>query len=82
MRTMREARSPTRSLLRRARLQHPDSVVIANNLAQTLSDMGHQNEALALIDKVSDAQSPFAAEVRATRQTILQRIAQQKTGRR
>jgi tetratricopeptide (TPR) repeat protein len=70
------------AVLRRARQQHPDSVIIANNLAQSLSDVGHQKEALALIDKVSDAQGPFAAEVRATRQTILQRIAQQKTGRR
>ena len=70
------------TVLQRARQHHPDSVIIANNLAQTLSDMGRQGEALALIDKVSDTRSPFAADVRATRQSILQRIAQQKTGHR
>jgi hypothetical protein len=69
-------------VLRDARLRHPDSVIVANNLAQALSDDGHQGEALTLIDKVSDPRQPFAAEVRSTRQMILQRIAQQKNGNR
>jgi hypothetical protein len=69
-------------VLRDAQHRHPDSVIVANNLAQALSDDGHQGEALALIDKVSDRHNPFAAEVRSTRQLILQRIAQQKNGNR
>lgn len=78
----RGALADAAAVLQRARQGHPDSVIVANNLAQTLSDMGRQGEALALIDKVSDGRSPFTAEVRATRQSILERIAQQKTGRR
>jgi hypothetical protein len=70
------------TVLREAKRRHPQSVIVANNLAQTLSDQGHQAEALAQIEKVSDPNSPFAAEVRATRQLILQRIAQTKTGNR
>jgi hypothetical protein len=69
-------------VLRQAQRRHPDSVIVANNLAQALSDEGHQREALALIDKVSDPRNPFATEVRSTRQLILQRIAQQKNGNR
>jgi hypothetical protein len=70
------------TVLREAKQRHPQSVIVANNLAQTLSDQGRQAEALAQIEKVSDPNSPFAAEVRATRQLILQRIAQKKTGNR
>jgi hypothetical protein len=69
-------------VLRDAQHRHPDSVIVANNLAQALSDEGHQGEALALIDKVSDGHNPFAAQVRSTRQLILQRIAQHKNGSR
>lgn len=70
------------TVLREAKQRHPQSVIVANNLAQTLSDQGHQAEALAQIEKVPDPNSPFAAEVRATRLLILQRIAQKKTGNR
>jgi hypothetical protein len=69
-------------VLRQARQRRPDSVIVANNLAQALSDEGRQGEALALIDKVADPRNPFAADVRSTRQLILQRIAQQKGGNR
>ncbi len=69
-------------VLRDAQQRHPDSVVIVNNLAQALSDQGRHGEALAVIDKVRDPRTPFAAEVRSTRQLILQRMAQQKTGNR
>ena len=69
-------------VLRQAQQRHPDSVVIGNNLAQALSDDGRQDEALALVEKLSDPTHPFASEVRATRELILQRIAQQKTGNR
>ena len=67
------------AVLRQAQQRHPDSVIVANNLAQTLSDMGRNSEALAQIDKVADPHNAFAAEVRATRQLILQRMAADKT---
>lgn len=70
------------AVLREARRRHPASVVVTNNLAQALSDLGRQQEALALINQVSDPGSPFAADVRATRQLILQRIGQQRSGNR
>lgn len=70
------------AVLREARRRHPQSVIVLNNLAQTLSDQGHQAEALAQIEKASDPTNPFAAEVRATRQLILQRISQKETGNR
>ena len=62
------------AVLRKARQQHPQSVIVMNNLAQTLSDQGRHGEALTLIEQAADAQSPFAAEVRATRQQILQQV--------
>jgi hypothetical protein len=68
--------------LRRAQQRHPKSVIVINNLAQALSDQGRNGEALAVIGKASDPQGPFAGEVRSTRQLILQRIAQQKSGSR
>jgi len=71
------------AVLRRARQRHPQSVIVMNNLAQTLSDQGRHAEALAQIEKAGDdANSPFAADVRATRQLILQRMGQQKAGNR
>jgi len=61
--------------LQQARERHPQSVIVMNNLAQVLSDAGRQDEALALIDQAAaDADSPFSAEVRATRQSILRRM--------
>ncbi len=70
------------TVLRAAQKRHPQSVIVTNNLAQALSDQGRHQEALAQIDTASDPKSPFASEVKATRQLILQRIAQQKTGNR
>jgi hypothetical protein len=70
------------TVLRAAQQRHPESVIVINNLAQALSDQGRHSEALAQINKASDPQGPFAAEVRSTRQLILQRIAQQKAGSR
>jgi hypothetical protein len=49
-------------------------VIVLNNLAQTLSDQGRNSEALALIQRADDPQSPFAGEVRATRQLIEERL--------
>jgi hypothetical protein len=70
------------NVLRTAQQRHPQSVIVINNLAQALSDQGRNAEALTQIDRASDPQSPFAAEVRSTRALILQRIAQQKAGNR
>jgi tetratricopeptide (TPR) repeat protein len=61
------------AVLRTALDRHPQSIIVLNNLAQTVSDQGRHSEALALIEKATDPQSPFAAEVRATRLLILQR---------
>jgi Tfp pilus assembly protein PilF len=62
------------TVLRTALQRHPQSVIVLNNLAQTLSDQGRNTEALALIRKVDDPQSPFAGEVRATRLLIEERL--------
>jgi hypothetical protein len=70
------------NVLRTAQQRHPQSVIVINNLAQALSDQGRNAEALSVIGKASDPQSPFAGEVKSTRQLILQRIAQQKSGSR
>lgn len=70
------------AVLREARRRHPQSVIVINNLAQTLSDQGHNAEALAQIAQVTDPGTPFAAEVRATRELILQRISQSQSGNR
>jgi hypothetical protein len=61
------------ALLRDTAQRYPQSTIVRNNLAQVLSDQGRHAEALAEIDKASDPMSPFAAEVKDTRQQILQR---------
>ncbi|GAB3777497.1 PA2778 family cysteine peptidase [Ramlibacter monticola] len=61
-------------VLRGALRRFPHSVVLINNLAQTLSDQGRNAEALALIDQAQDPQSPFAGEVRSTRRLIEERL--------
>jgi Tfp pilus assembly protein PilF len=70
------------AVLRQARQRHPQSMIVMNNLAQALSDQGRHAEALAQIDKAADPKSPFAADIRATRQLILQRMGQRKAGNR
>ncbi|HKB54982.1 MAG TPA: PA2778 family cysteine peptidase, partial [Ramlibacter sp.] len=70
------------AVLRQARERHPQSIIVMNNLAQALSDEGRHREALAQIDQAADPQSPFATDVRATRQLILQRMAQRRAGSR
>jgi Tfp pilus assembly protein PilF len=62
-------------VLREARRRHPGSAIVANNLAQVLSDQGQQREALALIDQAAaDSSNPFASEIRSTREAIVERI--------
>ena len=68
------------AVLRAALARHPQSVIAMNNLAQVLSDQGRQREALAQADRAaSDPQSPFAAEARATRESILERMRPSRT---
>jgi Tfp pilus assembly protein PilF len=71
------------AVLRGSQQRNPQSAIVANNLAQLLSDTGRHAEALAALDRIgTDPQGPFASEVRSTRQLIQQRIAQQRTGNR
>lgn len=62
------------AVLRRAALRNPDSVVVLNNLAQTLSDQGRNAEAMVYIEKAAQPESLFAAAVQETRGLILQRL--------
>ena len=62
-------------VLREARRRHPDSAIVANNLAQVLSDLGRQQDALeAIASFAADAHNPFASELRSTRELILARM--------
>ncbi len=63
------------AVLREAERIAPDSVVVLNNLAQSLSDLGRHHEALALADRALRLDSPFKAAVQATRDTILGRMS-------
>lgn len=67
----------TEAVLRRAAEHHPDSAVVMNNLAQTLSDEGRDAEALTFIERAGQADKQYAAAVAETRTLILQRL--QKT---
>lgn len=61
-------------VLRAALARQPDSVVVMNNLAQTLSDQGRNAEALELIERAAAAGGPFAGTVGETRALILKRV--------
>jgi tetratricopeptide (TPR) repeat protein len=66
-------------VLRQAALRHPDSVAVLNNLAQTLSDRGRNDEALILVEKAVRADGgPFAAAALETREVILRRLGQSR----
>lgn len=67
------------AVLREALQRHPNSAVATNNLAQTLSDRGRHQEALQVLDKVQDPQGLFAAELRGTRELVLERMRAQRT---
>jgi Tfp pilus assembly protein PilF len=62
------------AVLRGAAQRHPDSLSVMNNLAQTLSDEGRNDEALVLIERALQVDSPYAASARATRELIVQRM--------
>ena len=72
--TLGSHRFEAATVLRTALQKNPQSVIVLNNLAQTLSDLGRHAEALALLDRADRAQSPFASEVRATRQRVESRM--------
>jgi tetratricopeptide (TPR) repeat protein len=69
-------------VLREALGRNPDSVIALNNLAQTLSDLGRNEEALPLIERAAARTAatggPFAAAVQETRDTIQKRLAAKK----
>lgn len=68
-----EAERVLRAALERA----PDSIIVLNNLAQTLSDQGRNEEALPLAEKAREragASGPFTKAVAETRETIQQRL--------
>lgn len=68
----------TEAVLRRTAERHPESVVVMNNLAQTLSDEGHNAEALSLIDRARQPEPQFASAVAETRALIVQRLEKKK----
>ena len=63
------------SVLREAARRNPESVIVLNNLAQTLSDQNRDEEALPFIERAAAAGGPHAAAVSKTREAILGRIA-------
>jgi tetratricopeptide (TPR) repeat protein len=63
------------AVLRDAARRAPDSVVVLNNLAQTLSDQGRHEEALPFIERAAAGGGQFAQAVQQTRQLVLDRIA-------
>jgi predicted double-glycine peptidase len=68
------------TVLREAARRDPESVVVLNNLAQTLSDLGRNEEALPYIERASAAGGPFAGAVQKTRETILERLGRKGSG--
>ena len=62
-------------VLREAARRAPDSVIVLNNLAQTLSDQQRDAEALPVIERAAALGGPHAAAVDETRQAILGRLA-------
>ena len=64
-------------VLRAALEREPDSVIVLNNLAQTLSDQGRNEEALPLAEKALEhagSGGPFTKAVAETRDAIQQRL--------
>lgn len=53
---------------------HPDSVAALNNLAQTLSDMGRDEEALAYVKRAEELGGPLKEIVSSTRASIERKL--------
>lgn len=62
------------AVLRQAVERHPDSALVLNNLAQTLSDQGQNVEALTFAERAVALGGPFAATARDTRELIRRRL--------
>jgi hypothetical protein len=67
-------------VLRGALARSPDSAIVLNNLAQTLSDQGKDAEALPLAERAVAAGGPHAAAVRETRDGIIKKIGRSMSG--
>ena len=67
-------------VLREAARHAPDSPIVLNNLAQTLSDQGRDDEALPIIERAVAAGGPFGDAIKQTRQQILKKISLKKKG--
>jgi tetratricopeptide (TPR) repeat protein len=61
-------------VLREAARHAPDSVIVLNNLAQTLSDQGRDEEALPVIERAVGAGGPFSQAARETRDEIVEKL--------
>ena len=68
------------AVLRQAASRAPDSVVVLNNLAQTLSDLGRDQEALPFAERARAAGGPFSSVVEKTYSMILQRLQSKGAG--
>jgi len=66
----------TATVLSQALAHHPDAVPVINNLAQTLSDLGRNKEALEVIRRAPVTDGPYADAVRDTRALIEKRLRQ------
>jgi tetratricopeptide (TPR) repeat protein len=62
------------AVLREAAARNPDSVIVLNNLAQTISDQGRHEEAVPFIERAVAAGGPFAEAAKKTREGILARL--------
>ncbi|HEX2565353.1 MAG TPA: PA2778 family cysteine peptidase [Burkholderiales bacterium] len=62
-------------VLREAAQHAPDSVVVLNNLAQTLSDEGRNDEALPFAERAVAAGGPFTEAAQQTRAAIQQKLS-------
>jgi hypothetical protein len=67
-------------VLRAAMTREPDSAIVLNNLAQTLSDQGRDAEALPIVERAVAAGGPHAAAIRQTRDDILKKIERSVSG--
>ena len=72
---LKEAEGVLRAAARRA----PDSPIVLNNLAQTLSDQGRDEEALPIIDRAVAHAGKFADAIRATRDEIAGKISRKRS---
>ena len=63
------------AVLREAARREPDSVIVLNNLAQTLADLGRDEEALPFAERAAAAGGPFTEAAQKTRSAILARLS-------